>query len=822
MSQPFLALRLIFVLSVLGPIGHTAGEPQHPPNAVRQRLVVVDASVTFNLDLGFFESQRATLVPHGHVEQESSAGRVTFGTLPSATFTIEAQNGTFSKPLSGCMRTKGALLIDREGEDRLVIGNLAVEVGPHGELAVNSTLHEEDAPAAVFDVESAMFELTGGGHQLRIVAELVVSQSWADKLGVPTAAGRTIGTLVVQAELADEVALSPRATSCDAAATLENAGRSSASNVSDVIVAELQSVRRYGADGRITAFAIGTTACNIGTARANWIAVTNNHPVIVQNLYRLKNERFEQIGLSWVKHGFYAVSESLCSPCNDPVDGGQQLGVGCSDPYSALLNASQSNVSPRSHVNAHTGYFPFPWHGPPVGSTIERRLQVDNTDLDPVFNPGARYFIQGHYVMADDAAAGTNDNNASYRRVQNENPSSGVYELEINPSWSTQRGQPAVRAWQDTDSTVVETDVRVPGEGLFILAAKAFEKQPGIWAYSYALQNLNSDRSARTFEVPVPADALIANIGFHDVHYHSGDPYDGTDWDVLLSDDSIKWFTDPYVENENANALRFGTVYSFYFESDIEPVPTTIEVELFKPGPVPSVTAESVGPKLLRIDCNDNNISDTCDLDCDALQCTAPCGESADCNADGIPDECQQDCDDDGVPDDCEIMNCPPGDLSCGDCNFNGVPDGCEPDCDGDGLPDDCGVPLDTDEDGVLDCFDACRYTTVNYKCDCPALIECCWGVVCVSYPYVNCLEDGGTPDCLESPCREGCLLGDWDGDGRVRLADVCQMQLCFSGGVGGPGYIEPPADCLMVFDSDDDGDVDVIDYAVYGNLLKE
>ena len=80
----------------------------------------------------------------------------------------------------------------------------------------------------------------------------------------------------------------------------------------DVLIGDLHEVTRHGQIGDITAFSVGTYACNIGTCWLNWIPDSNEHPVIGVNLYRLKDAKFEQIGMSWLKHGFYALSNELC------------------------------------------------------------------------------------------------------------------------------------------------------------------------------------------------------------------------------------------------------------------------------------------------------------------------------------------------------------------------------------------------------------------------------------------------------------------------------------------------------------------------------
>ena len=106
----------------------------------------------------------------------------------------------------------------------------------------------------------------------------------------------------------------------------------------DVIVGDLPDTFAYGAAGTPAyhAYDLGTSSCNLGNVNLLWVASTNQHPVIAQNIYRLKDGRLEQLGGSWVKHGFTALTQNLCATCNG--QGGSVLGVGCSDPYDFGLN----------------------------------------------------------------------------------------------------------------------------------------------------------------------------------------------------------------------------------------------------------------------------------------------------------------------------------------------------------------------------------------------------------------------------------------------------------------------------------------------------
>ena len=109
---------------------------------------------------------------------------------------------------------------------------------------------------------------------------------------------------------------------------------------------------------------IATTSCNNGDQPVHFFAIPNtDHSVICENLYRMSggpnnNDRFEQIGESWVKHTFGADQDDECNFGCIPWPDSTQLGVGCSDPYLAPENAQYSLLGSRAWVNPFTGAFP--------------------------------------------------------------------------------------------------------------------------------------------------------------------------------------------------------------------------------------------------------------------------------------------------------------------------------------------------------------------------------------------------------------------------------------------------------------------------------
>jgi hypothetical protein len=357
----------------------------------------------------------------------------------------------------------------------------------------------------------------------------------------------------------------------------------------DVIVGDLVGISNYPAvtvgGVSIGAYAIGTTSCNIGTAQLQWFASPDNrHPFIPQNMYRYRGGRLEQIGMGWGKHGFTALQGTACGSCTSSGTG-SYLGIGCSDPYSSGLNGSQSGLGCRSEVNAATGVFPGTINvGMPTASTsIHRRIQVPRPALDPALNAGAVYLAEGHYIAQDDAAAGNDNNNCAWRTFSvGTLNSNGAYNLAFTNT--TQRQQPAIHAWKTFDPSVRLANVDVPGDGRFTVAHTVKDNGNGTWRYEYAIQNINSHRSGSSFSIPVPAGVAVTNAGFKDIDYHSGDPYSPTDWTIGVSGGRITWTGADFANAPNGNALRFATLYNFWFDASAAPTDATGLLGLFRPG----------------------------------------------------------------------------------------------------------------------------------------------------------------------------------------------------------------------------------------------
>lgn len=361
----------------------------------------------------------------------------------------------------------------------------------------------------------------------------------------------------------------------------------------DVTYTNIGSITHYGASGSIHAYALGSHTCNIGDQNLQW--TNNGTPGLAMNAYRLHDHRLVQIGMSWVKHACCAAAGDGCGmSCNGV--GGQFLGAGCRDVYSSSWNGSQNRLGPRSGINAYTGAFsPIPGGG---GNNIFRRLQIEASDLSAVNYPGALYFAEGVYVGTDDAQSGNAINNASYKRVT----VAGSFDLV--EAGSMHIAIPAIYAWRDhgngvnvPDPSVQIVEVDVPGEGRFVCGARAGDNGDGTWRYTYAVFNLNSDRSGGSLTVPTGGGVKVTNVGFHDVPYHSGEIYDNTDWTMQVDNESVTWSSpETHAQNPDSNAIRWGTMYTFWFDANSAPMPGDVSLGLFVPGSPAAVGIASVVP----------------------------------------------------------------------------------------------------------------------------------------------------------------------------------------------------------------------------------
>lgn len=373
-----------------------------------------------------------------------------------------------------------------------------------------------------------------------------------------------------------------------------------------------EGIIKHGTLNGITGYSVTTVACNIGNRTAAWVYLNNQHPLIGTQVYRLHNGRFEQIGMNWLKHSFCAADWPSCT---NLVPGStyqgdtfcDSLGPFATDTYNAFLNGQQSNLGPRSEVNASTGAFPYPpsmgWGSSSTFNCLTKRIQLANADLNPANYPGARYFVEVVYITplvpptpSPDLNEGPTQriNNSSYREVVVGPLTDGEAGEQVCVTGSqgyvlaftgdTAAMRPALDAWRAADPAVTIGYTDIAGDGRVGVAARVTDLGAGLWQYEYAVHNMNSDRSIGSFSLPKASgpSVNITSVGFRDVAYHSGEPYDGTDWAATVNSNTITWATTPWATDPNANAIRWSTTYNFRFQANRGPSTGAVTLGLFK------------------------------------------------------------------------------------------------------------------------------------------------------------------------------------------------------------------------------------------------
>lgn len=341
----------------------------------------------------------------------------------------------------------------------------------------------------------------------------------------------------------------------------------------------------YGTSGGIAAYSFGTTSCNVSNVIVAWGNSAGDPPVIAQNMFMIKDGRMEQLGYSWMKEGFCAVNENSCgscqsTPCNT-------LGIGCADTYGSGLNDGRYGVA-KFRVNPVTGLWPNSWGAGPTGpSTIRGRLQMPANELA---DSSVTYIAESQYPHHQDQMAGNGRNNASW--IESRWNSSNLSSL-------TTTGQihlynPAIYAWKHYHPDVMIEEIELTDEGgagvhgyLFV-ASKATALAAGGFRYDYCVQNFNSDDSVGSFSLP--ANCSPSNVFFHDVDHHSGSIWDNTDWTLNQTGGNLTWQTQTYAQNADANAIRWGTMFTFSFEADAQPGVAQATLGLFKSGGIVNAT----------------------------------------------------------------------------------------------------------------------------------------------------------------------------------------------------------------------------------------
>ena len=601
----------------------SSGANTAAPTGTLQKMIVENGSATMDLDLNRLNGINSAA-------QNLQQARFALGA--NSFFPVLVFNDQLRGPIPGSMALIPQAGVNAPGYSNLPaalgasLKQLAVEKLPSGQ-GTDLAVRDSHTGFTFFNIQGHQYNYDAAAQSLAITnGRLLISKEFAQALGRPSEAGSTAGTISIGAAM-QPVEITHVANGQLQSVSLPPMQHAVTPNTPalvpgpDVIVGDLESVEQpQGAvNGNFVGLGVGTVSCNNGDQPIDWHPLPNTqHPVIPQNLFRMSGgtdntERFEQIGQSWMKHAFFALEEFICGTCNTspPCVTGDQLCPGCADTYVASLNYDQDLIGSRAWVNPFTGVFPSNPdpnnHAGHNHTGTSHRVTVATSDLIPGQNPGATYFAEADYISPTEYTWCQSHpgqcnmyNNVSYRPFT---VSGGPTNFTFGASGATVRMQPAIQAWAATGATVTQVEPDPGNDGIWLMGYEVTNPSAGVWHYEYALYNENLDRAIQSFSVPV-GGANVSNIGFHAPPQEPGWPNDGTfnnqgysstPWAVDQSGGSITWSTETFATNQNANAIRFGTLYNFRFDADQPPQTANATVGYFKTGSPMTVEIQAPG-----------------------------------------------------------------------------------------------------------------------------------------------------------------------------------------------------------------------------------
>ena len=225
----------------------------------------------------------------------------------------------------------------------------------------------------------------------------------------------------------------------------------------------------------------------------------------------------------------------------------------------------------------------------------------------------ARFYMDAFYLHPQDYEAGNQLNNASYRRFNIGSLSSSGYQLSM--TGSTRLGLPAIFAWEENSSSVEIQAIDLPGDGRIFVADDVIDNGDGTWNYEYAIYNLTSELAVNAFSVDMASGVTVLDREFHDAPSHSGEPYKTYNWAPNIGSGYLGWKTTEHSVDENANAIRWGTMYNFTIVADAPPTEGSAELETFTDNGTISVSVRVPAGSGNPYDINGDGIVNGADAD---------------------------------------------------------------------------------------------------------------------------------------------------------------------------------------------------------------
>ena len=290
-----------------------------------QKMIVENASVTMELDLNGLNGSNSLV-----------ARPVTlhFAAAPNSFFPVLVFNDLLRGLQPGSMalalQNSSSAGVNAPGYSNLPaalnssLKRLRVEKLSSGQ-GFDLAVRDSNTGFTFFNIEGHQYNYNAAAQSFTITGgRLLISKQFASTLGIPSEAGSLAGTISIGAAMQPiqiDQLVKGETKSMVMPPMQHPVGLGAPTLVPgpDVIVGDVEDVAQFDAPvGTQVGLAIGTDSCNNGDQPINWFALPQtDHPLVPQNLYRMSGgadnqERFEQIGQSWMKHTFLALEDSVC------------------------------------------------------------------------------------------------------------------------------------------------------------------------------------------------------------------------------------------------------------------------------------------------------------------------------------------------------------------------------------------------------------------------------------------------------------------------------------------------------------------------------
>jgi hypothetical protein len=564
--------------------------------------------------------------PTGKLATQDFRRHEWFDLRQSAGLQFTVYNAALRQFTGGSVQMRGGFVLELRDGTRIDLRDLSLRARSDGSNILD--LVGGDGKAWFYS-DSLMFRLADNERGLAVKsANLRMSQALANRIGVPEAAGWNLGDIAMNTEIFVQGADSITGRSCS---PYPWPGVAVPNEPGAVYLADLfMQATQYdpvgcertttggtcdgagGTDG-IASVAPNSTLRNnvdngtleptisgdpLGTSTALWTGnvawnemfsgnnppySNDQHPFLIWNMYRFNADgTVEQIARSGVKHAFLTINAGCLDDCNNF----DNLGRGCGDTYGSGNNDSPGDMGPRSEIVPATGIWGrcgSIWDPNCTGTnhgnnntSWTQRLQVHESQIDPLANVGATYMMESWYIARDDI-----DIYNSMATITG-TPHFAGSTWSLNGQSSYKLG-PAIDRW-------VSPTAPAPGslnselatsEGHSKVAVKVTDLGNGTWRYDYAVENLDyaraviqapdngpdprvlSNKGFDSFTVPIPSGANVSVTAFHN------GTLDATGaWTPAVGASSVTWSAG------SSPTLDWGSMYTFSLTVNARPLNT--------------------------------------------------------------------------------------------------------------------------------------------------------------------------------------------------------------------------------------------------------